>query len=128
LWVGVMWNLIAEKLREWYQGEYIPPPENDPNSPIFRISPGHYEKPFLAKCIKVCGNFWMAHWKWIIGTAGIPMIALIIQLNSQSVGISSNVSPQTPPPIPSPNMTTGGKKDDPCKMELWQDRPLPCTL
>ena len=42
---------MLEWLREWYRGQYIPPPPNDPNSPIVVISPGHFEKPLLAKCL-----------------------------------------------------------------------------
>jgi hypothetical protein len=35
----------------------------------------HYEPPALAKALGTIGRFWLAHWKWIIGTA-IAMVAL----------------------------------------------------
>jgi len=58
---------LIEKIKLWYRGKYVPPPLNDPNSPIVIISPGCYEQPVIAKILKVIGQFWLAHWKWIIG-------------------------------------------------------------
>jgi len=51
---------IIAKLSAWYRGEYVPPPPG-------RIAPGHYEQPFLAKCLGIMGRFWMRHWKWLLG-------------------------------------------------------------
>lgn len=67
------------KIKEWYQGEYIPPPPNDPDSPVVFISPGHYEQPLLAKVLRILGHFWLAHWQWIIGTA-LAIIAIVVAL------------------------------------------------
>jgi hypothetical protein len=50
---------IVEKLNDWYRGKYIPPPPD-------RISPGRYEKPFLAKCADCLARFWMRRWRWIL--------------------------------------------------------------
>ena len=67
---------IINKLKEWYIGEYIPPPEKDPNSPVFIISAGHYEQSFIAKCLKVIGKFWLNHWQWILSFT-VAIIALV---------------------------------------------------
>lgn len=40
---------MIEKIKNWWRGKYIPPPKNDPDSQIVFISPGRYERPFLAK-------------------------------------------------------------------------------
>ncbi|WP_273151332.1 hypothetical protein [Methylophaga thiooxydans] len=66
------------KIKEWYRGEYIPPPENDPNSGVVFVSSGYYKKPLLAKAIEVASKFFMAHWQWIIGTT-IAVVALYLQ-------------------------------------------------
>jgi hypothetical protein len=59
---------IAERLKVWYRGRYISPPPNHPYSSVVFVSPGHYEQPALAKVLGIVGRFWLAHWKWIIGT------------------------------------------------------------
>ena len=55
-------------MKNWYRGKYIPPRENDPDSPIYVLSPGHYEQPFLAKILKQIGKFWLRHRQWILGS------------------------------------------------------------
>ena len=70
---------IKKRLKDWYKGKYIPPPKNDPNSPIIIISIGHYEKPFLARVLEILFKFWLEHWKWNIGTA-IALIALFLKV------------------------------------------------
>lgn len=73
---------LAERLREWYRGRYVPPRPNDPNSPIIVISLGHYEQPVLAKCLGALGRFWLAHWQWIIGTS-LAIIGLFLTLGQK---------------------------------------------
>lgn len=68
-------NLIAT-LREWYRGKYVPPPPNDPDSPVVFVSAGHYEQPLGARALGLLGRFWLAHWKWIITTALAVLIGL----------------------------------------------------
>lgn len=65
------------RLSSWYHGKYVPPPPNDPGSPIVRISPGHYEQPALAKLLHVLVTFWLQHWQWIIGTA-LAIVAILL--------------------------------------------------
>jgi hypothetical protein len=73
---------IINRIKEWYRGKYIPPPENDPDSPIVIISSGYYKQPFLAEVLKQIGRFWINHWQWIlvflVGVAGL--IVAIIKL------------------------------------------------
>ena len=58
-------KLIA-KIKEWYRGKYIPPPNHEPDSPFVVISPGHYEQPPLAKALRRIVKFWLGNWKWIL--------------------------------------------------------------
>ena len=58
---------LITKIKKWYHGKYIPPPENDPNSPLVIISPGHYKQPFLAKVFNQISKFWLSHWQWVLG-------------------------------------------------------------
>jgi hypothetical protein len=70
---------LFEKIKIWYRGKYVPPPQNDPNSPIVIISPGHYQQPVIAKTLIVLGQFLMAHWKWIIGII-VAVAGIIVSL------------------------------------------------
>ena len=72
---------FKKKFSDWYRGKYIPPPKNEPNSPIVIVSWGHYEKTPLAKLLGIFFKFWIDHWKWIIGTT-IAVIALILKFHT----------------------------------------------
>ena len=74
---------ILESITNWYRGEYVPPPPNDPNSQLIFISPGHYEQPLLAKILGAIGQFWFAHWKWVIGTA-IALAAIFVKFSGSA--------------------------------------------
>lgn len=71
---------LFERIKKWYRGQYVPPPEIDPRSGIIFVSPGYYEQPPLAKVLRWIGHFWLDHWKWIIGTL-IAITALVISLS-----------------------------------------------
>jgi hypothetical protein len=71
--------LLINKIKTWYRGKYVPPPPNDPNSPIVIISLGHYEQPALAKLLRVIGRFWLSHWKWIVGII-IAVVGIAVSL------------------------------------------------
>lgn len=73
---------LIEKIKNWYQGKYVPPPPNDPNSLIVRFSAGHYEQPVIAKILKMIGQFWIAHWKWIIGIV-IAIAGIVVSFNKK---------------------------------------------
>jgi hypothetical protein len=66
-----------ERIAVWYQGVYVPPPANDPNSSLMFISPGYYEQPAMAKLLRRAGAFWLDHWKWLIGIAVAIGLALL---------------------------------------------------
>ena len=68
---------VISAIANWYRGKYIPPPENDPDSPIFIISAGHYEQPLLAKIIGAVWSFNLRHWQWTLSTI-IAVIGLYI--------------------------------------------------
>jgi len=76
-------NDIKAKIKAWSRGQYIPPPENEEDSPVAKISPGHYKQPLIIKCFKQIIQFWSVHWKWIliflvaIATFIVSLIALI---------------------------------------------------
>ena len=53
---------FKEQIKTWYQGKYIPPPENDPDSPFIVLSIGHYEKSTGAKI----AEFHLKHWKTLL--------------------------------------------------------------
>ncbi len=72
---------LRQRLRDWYQGKYVPPPPNDPDSGLVIISPGRYEQPLFAKLLRTLGRFWLAHWKWIIGTT-LAVLAILVALNT----------------------------------------------
>lgn len=70
---------IIKKIKTWYKGELILP-SNDPDSPIVRLSPGHYKRPFPATIICSLIKFWLKHWKWVITTI-LAIIGLVISLS-----------------------------------------------
>jgi hypothetical protein len=60
---------VAERIRQWYRGTYVPPPPGDPNATLVVISMGRHEQPALAKALGIAGRFWLTNWKWIVTTA-----------------------------------------------------------
>lgn len=49
---------LKDKIENWYQGTYVPPPKNNPNDPFVFMSLGHYEKSAGAKI----AEFHLKHW------------------------------------------------------------------
>ena len=60
---------VAERIRQWYRGTYVPPLPIDPNAVLVVLSTGRYEQTALARALGVAGRFWLGNWKWIITTA-----------------------------------------------------------
>jgi len=58
---------IQTKAKKWCEGEYVPPPPNDPSSPLFFVRGGSYKKSRSAAAITVLASFWSKHWQWTIG-------------------------------------------------------------
>lgn len=70
---------LIDRLKKWYEGEYVPPPPNDSSSGNFIIHLGHYERPWLARVIDATGQFLKAHWQWTIGTV-LAIVAIIVSI------------------------------------------------
>ena len=68
---------LRQRLHDWYQGKYIPPPPNYPFSRVIFVGPGYYEQPLLAKLLRTLGWFWLEHWKWIIGFT-VTVLGLLV--------------------------------------------------
>lgn len=64
---------IVQKLKEWYRGKYVPPPNN---GALMFISP-HYEQPLFARALGIVGRFWLAQWKWIVPIIILPLVGMI---------------------------------------------------
>lgn len=71
---------IKQRVQDWYQGTYVPPPPNDPDSQIVFISSGYYEQPPLAKALRAMVTFLLNHWQWIVGTA-LAVVGIVVSIN-----------------------------------------------
>jgi hypothetical protein len=60
---------MKELLRTWWEGTYVPAPENDPHSAVFIVSLGTYERHWTSKVAHWLLAFWLKEWKWTIGAA-----------------------------------------------------------
>ena len=70
---------LFEKIKIWYKGKYVPPPGNVPESSVVFISPGHYEKSFLAQSIEKIIIFWKNHWKFLI-TLFLMIVSIVLAI------------------------------------------------
>lgn len=75
-----IFSKITERVANWYNGKYILPPKNDPNSSIIFILPGHYEQPLLAKILSAIGRFVAVEWKWLLGFI-VAVLALYVNFH-----------------------------------------------
>lgn len=64
---------VKHRIAQWYQGTYVPPPKNDPNSSIVFVGLGFYLQPPLARILLAVANFYRNNWQWIWST----LIALL---------------------------------------------------
>jgi hypothetical protein len=71
---------LVSKIKNWWEGKYIPPRPYDPYSPIIIIETGHYERPFIAKLASNIGKLWKSNWKelTIIILTFLLLVATII--------------------------------------------------
>ena len=67
---------LRDVISDWWNGEFVAP-ENDPSSGLVFV--GHHQKHWTSKAAHFVINFWLSHWKWIIGTA-LALVALIMQM------------------------------------------------
>jgi hypothetical protein len=70
---------FLEKLKKWYEGVYVPPPPNDPHSYIQFVSPGDYDRPWLARAIDAVCIFFKNHWQWATTTI-LAVIAIVVSI------------------------------------------------
>jgi hypothetical protein len=67
-----MMGKIQQRVKKWYQGEYIPP-DNSPNSPVFFVN-GDYRRHWTSRLVHTAAEFYSKEWKWllpfILGTIG----------------------------------------------------------
>ena len=61
-------SAIRLRIATWYQGTYVPPPKNDPNSRIVFIGFGFYVQPRLARVLGAIAGFYVRHWQWVWST------------------------------------------------------------
>lgn len=61
-------STIRNKIASWYQGTYVPPPKNAPNSGVVFIGHGFYVQPRLARYIGAVIRFYFRHWQWLWST------------------------------------------------------------
>jgi DNA primase catalytic subunit len=58
---------MKQYFKSWWEGTYVPAPENDSNSRVFIIALGTYERSLSSKAAHVFVDFWLKHWQWTIG-------------------------------------------------------------
>jgi hypothetical protein len=64
---------MFKKVSSWWGGKVAD--RNDYDSNL--IFPPLWQKPFIRRAYEALANFWIQHWKWIIGTT-IGVIAVAI--------------------------------------------------
>lgn len=68
---------LIQKIRKWYEGEYIPY-ENDPNSSLVFVG-GYYKRSLLANMIRAVLVFHSKEWKWVIPVY-LTIVGLVVSL------------------------------------------------
>lgn len=80
--MGVV-SAVRHKLRVWYRGTYVPPPDNDPNSHVVFIGCSIYVQPRLARFMGAVIAFYFRHWQWVwstvLGIAGLYVAVLTLK-------------------------------------------------
>jgi len=71
-------SLFVERIRDWYRGEYIPPPKPDPDDRVVFVC-GHHKQPPLAKVLWAIGRLLAAHGKWLI-TVLLMALAIVVNI------------------------------------------------
>lgn len=57
---------LSKRVRQWWDGEYVPPPPNDPNSPIVFLSLGHYRRHWTSRTAHAVVDFYLREWRWLL--------------------------------------------------------------
>ncbi len=66
---------IKQIIQDWYVGKFVPY-ENEPNSGLIFIG-GTQQRHWTALAAAALIHFYLAHWKWIIGTA-VAIVAMYL--------------------------------------------------
>lgn len=67
---------MKEIFKRWWEGTYVPAPKDDPNSSVFIIAFGTYQKSASSRVAHALVDFWLKYWQWCIGI----MVALFLGL------------------------------------------------
>ena len=69
-------------IKNWWQGEYVPPPLSDPNS-LFVVISGFYRRHWSARAVSASADFYLRHWQFVfsfaIGLAGLILAYLALK-------------------------------------------------
>lgn len=70
-------------IKNWWQGEYVPPPPNDPNSAVVFLTLGFYRRHWSARTVSALVTFYLRHWQFVltsaIGLAGLVLAYLALK-------------------------------------------------
>ena len=69
---------LRDVISTWYEGELVPH-VNDPSSPIMHFNLGTYRRHWTANLTHVLVEFWLEHWKWLIGVL-IAIIGIVFRV------------------------------------------------
>jgi len=58
---------MLEKIKNWYDGEYIAY-KNDPGSLVFFVG-GYQKRHWTSQAAHVVADFWLRYWQWTITTS-----------------------------------------------------------
>lgn len=68
---------MKDLFKTWWEGTYVPAPKNDPNSSVFIISLGTYERSLSSRAAHIVAAFWLKNWQWCF-SAAFATIGLVI--------------------------------------------------
>lgn len=69
---------MKQAIKKWYEGKHVPF-KNDPNSSVFVVSAGFYERHWTARFARWAVDFYLREWKWVLGTAGAIVVFLFFR-------------------------------------------------
>ena len=60
-------KLLANWMKQWWEGKYVPPPPPDFSGGVVIMSIGHRERHWSARTASAIGTFVAKEWKWVLG-------------------------------------------------------------
>lgn len=61
-----LWHRLRERVRRWYEGEFVPRPERRSGESFGFILPGHYERSWSARALSAIVEFHRQHKKDVL--------------------------------------------------------------